>query len=1136
LTNDPPEQAVPKGQEAKAPATSSPLAAPGSADTPGHPRRLGRRGRPGGLSGLGIRGIRGKRGRRGGLLALLVCAVIVMAGGATFWALSGRVIEAPDWLRDRIEARLVQAAPALRLQFGGVSAQVTGGIPRLRLRDVRIDTADGAPLAQLTDLEFGLAPAGLLRGRAQLSEVTLQGIFVTLRRDRDGRFGLALGTDSAGSAPDIPGVVQMIDDALSDPRLARLRAVSLGNLTLRYEDARARRGWTVDGGRLRLERDQGTLRLAGDLAVLGGSEGVATLALNVESLIGAGDVVFGLSFEDLSSRDIATQSAALAWLDALRAPISGALRGAVHADGSLGSLNATLQIGKGVLAPNDTVRPIPFSHARTYFTYSPDAQSLDFDEITITSDWGRARGEGRAVLGDMTDGFPESILGQVQLSDIHANPNGLFEVPLVLDGAEMDFRLDLAPFALTLGRLRLDDDSAPLLLSGRLAAEDAGWRAALDGRLSEVSSARVLELWPPAFKPLTRDWVARNVLGGQLHNAQLALRLDPGVRPLTYLSFGFDEAEVRYARNLPPVTGGQGQFTLNDRRLAVRVNAGRVTPPEGGAIDVAGSTVVIPDASLERAMAEVALRTRSSGDAALSLINIPPFSLLGKAGQSPGLARADVLEVRGALRIPLLRDLDAGDIDYDLTGVAQNVVSDTLVKGRVLRAPELEIAVDNARIRARGSGTLDGIALRGAWEQALDQPGAGSRVSGQVQLSQIFADTFGITLLQGMLSGAAWADATLDLQRGTAPVFALRSSLDGLGLRVPALDWSLGQGTRGTLEVAGALSQPPRIDRLRIEGAGLRADARITLRPDGTLERLVFDRLRVGGWLDAVVTLTGRGRGRAPGIALSGGTLDLRDLPVREASGRGGGQSGPLDVVLERLQISDGLALTAFRGEFTTRGGLGGDFTARMNGGEPVAGSVVSQGARPAVRIRAENAGRLLADAGLLKTAAGGALNLTLLPTGGAGTYDGALDISDVRLRNAPAIGALLDAISIVGLIDQLEGPGIFFQEVEARFRLTPEQVILTRSSATGPSMGISLDGYYTLANRNLDLQGVLSPIYLLNAIGSIFTRKGEGLIGFNFTIRGSADSPRVGVNPFSALTPGMFREIFRRPAPEPGN
>jgi len=93
--------------------------------------------------------------------------------------------------------------------------------------------------------------------------------------------------------------------------------------------------------------------------------------------------------------------------------------------------------------------------------------------------------------------------------------------------------------------------------------------------------------------------------------------------------------------------------------------------------------------------------------------------------------------------------------------------------------------------------------------------------------------------------------------------------------------------------------------------------------------------------------------------------------------------------------------------------------------------------------------------------------------------------------------------------------------------------VIVSESSAVGPGLGISLDGIYTLATQQMDFQGVVSPFYLINSIGSIFTRRGEGLIGFNFNIAGTTGAPSVSVNPLSAFTPGMFREIFRRSPPE---
>nr|WP_256474218.1 AsmA-like C-terminal region-containing protein [Lutimaribacter sp. EGI FJ00013] len=212
---------------------------------------------------------------------------------------------------------------------------------------------------------------------------------------------------------------------------------------------------------------------------------------------------------------------------------------------------------------------------------------------------------------------------------------------------------------------------------------------------------------------------------------------------------------------------------------------------------------------------------------------------------------------------------------------------------------------------------------------------------------------------------------------------------------------------------------------------------------------------------------------------------------------------------------------------------MDGSFDGRVNGNAFVTGRVVPRDGRSAFRIQSDDAGAVFASAGLLSQARGGALDLTLLPAGGQGSYDGFLNVESVRLRDAPALAALLNAVSVVGLLEQLGGSGILFSQVEGDFRLTPDSVTVKNSSATGSSLGISMDGTYEIASGAMDMQGVFSPFYMLNGIGSVLTRKGEGLIGFNYRLTGTADAPRVQVNPLSIFTPGMFREIFRRPAPQ---
>jgi hypothetical protein len=170
--------------------------------------------------------------------------------------------------------------------------------------------------------------------------------------------------------------------------------------------------------------------------------------------------------------------------------------------------------------------------------------------------------------------------------------------------------------------------------------------------------------------------------------------------------------------------------------------------------------------------------------------------------------------------------------------------------------------------------------------------------------------------------------------------------------------------------------------------------------------------------------------------------------------------------------------------------------------------------------------------AGVFAAARGGRLDLQLVPRALSGVYDGRAELFDLRVRNASVLAELLNAISVVGLLDQLSGTGIVFNSAEVDFLLTADAIEIARASAVGASLGVSMAGVYQTGSKRLNVQGVISPIYLVNGIGAVLTRRGEGLFGFNYWLSGTADDPQITVNPLSILTPGMFRDIFRRPAP----
>ena len=1076
--------------------------------------------------------------RRFGLWSIGITSVLVIVVCVSILGLMGRTITAPDWVRSQIAQRLDRVTPQMDVDFGALEVTLNQGWrPQARVRNVVLKNNDGAEIIRFSEANVKLAMRPLLRGQVKPKSVSISGVFATLLRDKNGKMSLRGGSALTGpskEAANLPALIEQMDAAFELPELSALRTADIQALTLRYEDARVGRVWVIDGGRLRLNHDGDDLTLSADLALLSGGADIATLEANYSSKIGDKQAEFGINIANIAAQDISLQNPALAWLSVLRAPISGALRSGVDAQGTLTPLNATLQIGAGAVQPTEAAKPIPFSSVRTYFTYQPDTQIIDFDELSVVSKWITASTDGQAFLSGLENGVLDELVGQFKLPAFAVNPNNVYEEPINFDGAEMDFQLKLDPFNFKIGSAQLVDQGQILQIDGALSADTVGWKFSANGQMDGLKPDRLLALWPENLATPTRDWIAKNLIAGDMHDLDLALRGGGDQATNAFVNFNFDNAEVQFLDTMPPVTQAKGHASMLSNRFVAAIDAGHVVAPQGGIVHVGGSAFIIPDvADKTGVVGEVQLVSNSTITAALSLLNQPKLEVMDKAGLSVTLADGRAA-LKGNVVIPFRKGLKLNDIAYSATGTLSSVTADGLVPDKQIAADALQIAASNTQVRIWGAGRIGVVPFDAQWLQAIGSGQAGSsQIKGTIELSERLIDEFNIGLPSGTLSGAGQGEITLQLTKAAPPAISLTSNLRGVQMRIPALGWLKAANAAGKLSLTGRLGSQPVIDDIILDAPGLTARGTITTKADGGLDKASFSRVTVGNWLRVPVVLTGQGKGAPLKIDVSGGNLDLRSAEFGQGGGAGGGDGGPMSLHLDKLQITDSLALTDMRGTFTTKAGLDGKFTAGINGGTKIQGQIVPQNGRSAVKITSNNAGGVFASAGLLKQARYGDLTLTLLPVGKGGAFDGQLRIENTRIKDAPAIAALLNALSIVGLLEQMGGSGIHFREIDAAFQLTPSTMTLTKASAVGPSMGISMDGVYSVTNDTLDMQGVISPLFILNGIGSFLTRKGEGLIAFNYALQGPAKSPKVSVNPLSALTPGMFREIFRSPPPK---
>jgi len=1054
--------------------------------------------------------------------------LILCAGGVLYLAFppDGLPIPLSDVFRARIEAVIADNMPSGEVSIGEIGLSLSRGrlMPRIRFSDMRLSEGGGDRVV-LPILDVELDRASLLQGEIRPRQVALRGAGLRIRRNADGRLDLDVTGAETGAPRDLAETLAGIDRMFADPVFSALERVSGDGLTVLIEESRSGETLRIDSAELSLipQGDSLTLSVGGQLT--GRAE--SALDLTFTRFAELGQTAFNARFENLHSRDVAVASDALAWLTLVDAPLSGQLRTVLFDDGRFGTLSGTLDVAEGQIVPGGGVVPLPLTSMSLAFDYDATTARMWIEQFLVEAPSLSARISGHATLLD-----GPVYLTQLEIDDITADPPGMFAAPLRFAGGALDFRLQLEPVvAVDFGQAVLFDDGLHLSARGRVAAEEAGLSVRLDTEVPSLDGTRVPAFWPVDLLPNTRAWIEERVVAGAITSLHSGLRLTPGEAPQVALTFDFDGAEVHAIRGMAPVEGGRGYLDISHDRVSIVLHEGHVIEPDGGRLDLAGSVMRIHDTRRRHSPATLDLDIAGAIPSALTLIAAEPFTLLDRFGQNPATVARGEARIAATVDMVMQPRIRPADLTFGVDAQLRDVVSEELVPGRVLRAAALRLRADNARLSIGGPARLDGMRLDATWSRALG-PGSplASTVEGQAVLTPQALAGFGLRLPEDMLGGRGAAAFTLALAPDTPPRLSLQSDLAGLSLSLPALGWSLPAAETGRLAAEITLGPEPQVTQLDIAGAGLSLTGSVALDGPGAFDRLRIERLRLGDWLDVTGALIGQGRDAR--LTITGGRADMRGMPTGGADGSG--DPLPLSLRLDRFEITDTIFLTDLTAELSGRP-VGGSFRGRVGGEVPVTGTLSGEADGTALRLRSEDGGAVLRAAGIYPNSYGGALDLILRPLPGQGRYSGLMTIDNPRLRDAPAFAELLNAVSVVGLLDQLaSGEGVALGEVRAAFSLSPGQVAIQEGTAIGPAMGLSLDGTYDIARRFLDFEGVVSPFYIVNGMmGGLFGTRHEGLFGFTYRLTGTPENSAVSVNPLSVFTPGIFREIFRRPPPE---
>jgi hypothetical protein len=207
-------------------------------------------------------------------------------------------------------------------------------------------------------------------------------------------------------------------------------------------------------------------------------------------------------------------------------------------------------------------------------------------------------------------------------------------------------------------------------------------------------------------------------------------------------------------------------------------------------------------------------------------------------------------------------------------------------------------------------------------------------------------------------------------------------------------------------------------------------------------------------------------------------------------------------------------------------------------GAGPFELSMAPQGEARLLRGTAEDGGGLLRSLGLVETIEGGrmTLNARYADSRPGAALVGVAELEQFSVRNAVALGKLLQAMTLYGLVEAVQGSGgLSFNRAVVPFALTETEFRIDEARAFSASLGLTARGRVLRERGVLDMEGTIVPAYFFNSllgqlplIGRLFSPEaGGGVFAATFRMRGPAEDAEIVVNPLAALTPGFLRGLF---------
>ena len=1038
------------------------------------------------------------------IAAVALAVILGVCLGAAAWRL-GQGPWQSAWLAHRLERAASSPGATVRI---GEAALAWEGFSRgadrpldVRLASVTATNPAGAVLLRVPQAEVSLSVGQLLLGRLRPRVVILDHARIDLVREPDG----SLGMGNAQTPPEpMTGLASEMgrpvrsDWSRAGTRISQLRRIRVIAARVSLSDRQLGATLVADPADIDLKRRP-----------KGGMDGTA-------------DVRFALGRQVMQASATATLAAGGTATDlhVHTTPVSpAALAAVVPALRSLAALDAP--VGLDLLVALGPKLDLRTAHMQA------------------------TAGAGRIALAD-----PPILLDRARI---------------VADATPTRFALLQASATI---RARADGPDTTLTVAGHANRGPGPITADLAIGFDHAEFADLPVLWPKLTDGGARPWLTENMTAGTAHDAHVTVTLT--ATDLAHLgdakvtkaggTIDADALVVHWLRPVPPVDQGRARVTIVDPdTLEIAMQAAHQQGVSGpniapGGLRLVRGTMQITGIMHHDQFGAIDLDIAGPVADAVALLRHPRLKLLSKHPIDLGVP-AGQASLSLAITLPLKNKVEMAQVGLHARAHLTSLHLGGVAAGRDLDQGTIDMDANQDGLTATGDATLGGIPAglgvamdfrAGPPSQVLQTVTAAGTVDAK-QLKASGLDT------GGLVDGAGLIHVKLTERRDGTGDVGLDADLRDATLNAAPLQWTKPAGQPATADLRLRLDHDRLVgvDRLSVEGAGISVQGSadyVAGQPSVLhLDRLVLGKTQAHGTIRLPPA-----KSAAPiRIAVAGQMIDLSGrFSHHDAAPRQAIKKQPQPAKRGTPWVVDANFDRAIMGEGQVIGGLGlhADNDGLLYRSLTLAGKTGPAAFRLAIEPEPGGHARSLtgnaADAGALLKAldigdklVGGTLTATgrFDDTRADHPLNGTATIGDFRVRGAPVLAKLLQAITLYGLVDAVSGPGLGFTKMIAPFSLTGDTLDLFDARAYDASLGLTAKGRIDIAAGTADLAGTIVPAYFFNSIlgkiplvGGVFSsERGGGLFAAAYTVRGPLASPTVAVNPLSALTPGFLRGLF---------